>query len=395
MPSLDDDSDRPSTLPQPELNPLLNPVLSQNMGRWAEVYFTSPPEKRDEAVGQLIRELEGESTPSERVHNLSSEIRQEPTKISPSVVSSQSQGSTCFWCGYLNRQGHKFCGKCGEPLAAPFADLPADRNAQVPNQAEMERKDQMRDGFDFSGPPPRILPSFESSSRETSSRGTTETGFLRGESIQDDDEDDVQILMVEPERSSFRPWIAALLASVVVVIAFVAWHSSSFAKNPASKNAATNEQAAGTELPATPPATVSSEPVETATTAKVNDNGAAQAPGSTSSKATPAGPALSNESGSQSSQTFGKGTEELIQAQDFLDGRSGKPRNTQLAAEWLWKAVRKENVEATVLLSGLYLRGEGVEKSCDQARLLLDAAALKGRKDAADQLKDLSAFGCQ
>ena len=32
-------------LPRPELNPLLNPLLADNMGRWAEVYFTSAPEK--------------------------------------------------------------------------------------------------------------------------------------------------------------------------------------------------------------------------------------------------------------------------------------------------------------------------------------------------------------
>ena len=31
------------------------------MGRWAEVYFTSPPEKREEAVLDLLRELEAET----------------------------------------------------------------------------------------------------------------------------------------------------------------------------------------------------------------------------------------------------------------------------------------------------------------------------------------------
>jgi hypothetical protein len=53
-------SDRNSTLPSPELNPLLNPVLGAHMGRWAEVYFTAPPEKREEAVLELLRELQGE-----------------------------------------------------------------------------------------------------------------------------------------------------------------------------------------------------------------------------------------------------------------------------------------------------------------------------------------------
>src|ERR1700757_4105168 len=50
-------------LPAANLNPLLNPVLGAHMGRWAEVYFTSPPERREEAVLDLLRELEGETPP--------------------------------------------------------------------------------------------------------------------------------------------------------------------------------------------------------------------------------------------------------------------------------------------------------------------------------------------
>jgi hypothetical protein len=412
LPSLSDDSDRPSTLPQPELNPLLNPVLSKNMGRWAEVYFTSPPEKRDEAVAQLIRELEGESSssslPSEEAPRLISETTQVLAKAPTSTVADQGQGSTCFWCGYVNRREYKFCGKCGEPLNAPYTDLRADRNGSDRNgqgreqeQEEEKRKDPEQDGFDLSAPSPRILPSFESSSRETSSRESAQTGFLRGETAQDTEENDVPILVVEPERSSFRPWIATVLAAVVVVIAFLAWHTSSSAKNQTGKNPSANDQAAGMESSVTPPAATSNEPAETSP-ARANNSASAQLPDSVPSKPAPAVPLASsppraspNENGAESAQITGKGAEELIQAQDFLDGRNGKPRNTPLAAEWLWKAVRKENVEATVLLSGLYLRGDGVEKSCDQARVLLDAAALKGRKDAADQLKNLSAFGCQ
>src|SRR5271170_333187 len=51
----------PNTLPDPELNPMLNPLLAAHMGRWAEVYFTNPPEKRGAAIAELLRELE--STP--------------------------------------------------------------------------------------------------------------------------------------------------------------------------------------------------------------------------------------------------------------------------------------------------------------------------------------------
>ena len=51
--------------PKPELNPLLNPLLEQNLGRWAQVYFTSPPEMREHAVSELLRELKGQ--PSDAV----------------------------------------------------------------------------------------------------------------------------------------------------------------------------------------------------------------------------------------------------------------------------------------------------------------------------------------
>jgi len=36
-----------------------------------------------------------------------------------------------------------------------------------------------------------------------------------------------------------------------------------------------------------------------------------------------------------------------------------------------------------------------VGKNCDQARVLLDAAARKGVKEAGERLRHLPAFGCQ
>ena len=51
-----------SELPKPELNPMMNPTLGRNLGRWAHVYFTSPPDKREEAVTELLHELESETS---------------------------------------------------------------------------------------------------------------------------------------------------------------------------------------------------------------------------------------------------------------------------------------------------------------------------------------------
>jgi TPR repeat protein len=89
------------------------------------------------------------------------------------------------------------------------------------------------------------------------------------------------------------------------------------------------------------------------------------------------------------------GAEELAIAQRYLSGTDGQARNSAEGAKWLWKAIAKHNADATLLLSDLYLKGDGVPKNCDQARVLLDAAAVRGMKGAGDRLRHLQAFGCQ
>jgi putative methionine-R-sulfoxide reductase with GAF domain len=91
----------------------------------------------------------------------------------------------------------------------------------------------------------------------------------------------------------------------------------------------------------------------------------------------------------------GNGSEELLVAKRYLNGMQGKARDSTEAARWLWQAVRKKNTAATLLLSDLYLRGDGVQKNCDQALILLDAAGRKGAAGASQRLRNLQAFGCQ
>jgi len=92
--------------------------------------------------------------------------------------------------------------------------------------------------------------------------------------------------------------------------------------------------------------------------------------------------------------TVGDGSDELAVAQSYLNGRHGAPRDSTEAVRWLWRSVAKQNATATLLLSDFYLRGDGVSKSCDQARLLLDAAARKGKAAAGERIRNLQAFGC-
>jgi hypothetical protein len=85
------------------------------------------------------------------------------------------------------------------------------------------------------------------------------------------------------------------------------------------------------------------------------------------------------------------GHQELQFAQHYLEG---SPRDSTEAAKWLWKSVSKQNATALVLLSNLYQAGDGVPKSCEQARLLLVAAAKKGNTEAAGKLRTFDSSTC-
>jgi TPR repeat protein len=91
----------------------------------------------------------------------------------------------------------------------------------------------------------------------------------------------------------------------------------------------------------------------------------------------------------------GNGAEELAIAQHYLTEGNGLQRNSSEAAKWLWKSMAKNNANATLLLADLYLKGDGVSKNCDQARVLLDSAARSGMKQAGERLRHLQAFGCE
>jgi hypothetical protein len=89
----------------------------------------------------------------------------------------------------------------------------------------------------------------------------------------------------------------------------------------------------------------------------------------------------------------GPGMHDLVRAKSLLSGKNGS-RDASEAAKWLWKAVAKGNAGAAILLAKLYVSGDGVPKSCDQARLLLGAAA-NNSAAAGEELQRLETIGCQ
>ncbi|MGB7555060.1 MAG: hypothetical protein WBM04_11855 [Candidatus Korobacteraceae bacterium] len=63
------------------------------------------------------------------------------------------------------------------------------------------------------------------------------------------------------------------------------------------------------------------------------------------------------------------------------------------AAAWLWKATAKGNPAAPVRLADMYVKGDGVPRSCEQAMVLLKTAAEKENSMARNRLGSLYSSG--
>ena len=79
------------------------------------------------------------------------------------------------------------------------------------------------------------------------------------------------------------------------------------------------------------------------------------------------------------------GQEELARAMNASDATA--------AAAWLWKSTSRGNPDAPVRLADMYIKGNGVPKSCEQALVLLRSAAAKENAPARNRLAALYANG--
>jgi hypothetical protein len=156
-------------------------------------------------------------------------------------------------------------------------------------------------------------------------------------------------------------------------------------------------------------------------TAKPTDEVQQPAPANPSIQPAPANPDKENNaaasSQSQAATSAGNKSEAIPPPADrekappakeesqFRDERPGSPaeevgvknaRRQDPAEEVraLWSAVGQGNTSAEVTLAKLYLIGGGVKKNCDQARVLLRAAAKKGNTEAIAKLSQLTRQGC-
>lgn len=210
----------------------------------------------------------------------------------------------------------------------------------------------------------------------------------------------------KPSRRRF--YFGALVGIIILGLVYVAWKSSSARSDashtlpmaapavadtqpaPADQSTPTptQQETGQAAAPSAPPA-AEERPAPAAVKPHVKPPASTPAPVAS----TPAAP--TNATGPIVASLQGNGSEELAVAESYLNGTRGRTRDTGEAAKWLWRSFGKQNGTAALLLSDLYVHGDGVPQSCDQARLLLDAAARKGTLGATQRLTNLPSLGCQ
>jgi hypothetical protein len=413
VPHPTDQSDA-STLPDPELNPLLNPLLAAHMGRWAEVYFTNPPEKREQAVTELLRQLENispNSSPPEpaALQSIPGESAGRKTEAAESPTSSATAlepAVPCKSCAYNNSAEQRFCGMCGAPLhVVPETHVPQAAEAPPITGASWSEYSPGDNSIENA-----IGPAV--SSMDTSSgRDDRELSWLRPER-------DFPVFAAEsdPPPSSYRIYVGAAVIVLLIVVGYMAWRGTEALSGTAPAQSAPSQFApAKSNPPAQPMPDVSTQPTAAATALPTSAAPAivppaSRAPASRTQPqsqpdaspkkvqtvdARPAPRIVSVAASSSAIVTEQSGAEDMATAEKYLNGAQGVPRDSGEAALWLWRAVGKGNLAATMTLSDLFLRGDVLAKNCGQARVLLDAAAKKGSKAAAERLRNLPAFGCE
>lgn len=372
----------------------------------------SPPERREQAVLELLRELQAENPAREDDMVTSpSSVQEQPPEpgVAPAsqIAEVQQKLVRCHACGQENPASHRFCGMCGKPVSEQgAADGPQIADLQIadPHVEDRPIEDLPQDEL------ASAVQSNESQSvpsEDAVYEPTLSTNELSLFQAGRRDDRTAGIFDSAPTSGSYRVYVGIALAIVIFALAYMAWRSAQATSQsshvaPQAPPAVTTQPAAPAPTlpeaskPETPDRTLS--PNEQAAVSSPADPASEQADAKTNGETTaqPAPPPTPTpEKNPQAETLAGNGAEELALAQRYLNGTNGQERNGAEAAKWLWKAVAKENADATLLLSDLYLKGDGVGKNCDQARVLLDAAARRGMKDAGERLRHLQAFGCE
>jgi len=479
---------RSRDLPSQRLSPVLNPLLANQLGRWAEIYYTTPADRRDEAVGKLLRELEAEAgsghissqeapsttnapaaavspadlQPSEKSDEVALEAFV-PLEERPLLVSSPPPQASDTEASPLNTElsEPRFSSEWEEhvlpwpgrqavaassidslrveeslPASIPVPDIQTMEAVETQAIEEVDVVDPQRkspteqvlasadaviaapvDHLPEMAPEPEAYESPELLEPETASTGARH------------DPTDFSSFHL-PHETPLAPdkrWIPRGLAAAALLIVGSALLVWTLHRGPAPVNTASSQpHVAGSDQSGAglPPA-VSEDKIPTAAE---NVNSAPpkspQTPerhvtsGSTASQAQkpaaersviqrsviersdkrPLAQGADNSKSGAETAAPEKSAEpadpDLQAGLKYLHGDASE-RNSAEAARYLWKSVRRQNGRALVELAGLYASGDGVARDCDQARILLQAAARHNIPKFETALETLHRAGCE
>jgi hypothetical protein len=355
----EDQSKASDSLPNPDLNPTINPMLGKNLGRWAQVYFTTPPEKRERAVQELLRQLEEETAKGAQAEAAA-------RSPEPSSTEGEQEAVVCPACLHRNKSDERLCELCGFPLQIKSSGPGREKSIPV-------------------APPP-----------EPVERKPNDWEWLRQKNQ----------AKLDATAGKTRSWMYVAPPLVVLALgaaAYLLWWNYSPAPE-AQPSVLVTVRPAQPQQSARPERKTQQAQAKELAQQGGTGSGNTKTPSEVkatlpaSQGPTPAVPVSMAEGSAvpavaPGSNQTAEGQQELMTGRRYLEGQ-GVPKDTALAATWLWKAVAKQNPDAVLLLSDLYIRGDGVPRSCDQARVLLSAAAKKGSRAASTKLESLNSAGC-
>jgi hypothetical protein len=361
------------------------------MGRWAEVYFTNPPEKRGQAVSDLLRELEKSSAAASPAVPGSTDKngeRKRETADSPNLFPSPLEpGRTCGACAYDNSAGQRFCGMCGAPLQIS----PQTKPSQAAETVTLAGASWWEGSLGRNRAADAIESAIGATPADEDGAAWELSSWLP--------EKNLPHARVKFQRLfyRYRLYVGAGLAILLATLSYRVWRGTEGRSDAAASPSTTaipHAQPAPAHSARSTSAAHSAMSISALPASEAQDQNQVDAKSRSDQRAdSPIAPRTVPAAAS-SVAAAPSGAEELALAEKYLNGAPGTTRDSGEAAQWLWKAVRKRNLEAALALSDLYLQGDGVSKSCDQARLLLDAAARKGSSAAAERLRNLQAAGC-
>jgi hypothetical protein len=311
----------------------------------------------------------------------------------------------CRTCGRELPASQKYCGICGarQEQGASVEGNSEDRFRRY-SSSKRPTDDWARiEPVSFTPREPEYAP-IEPAIYEPASNNELSL-FQSGREGDYGRDDDEEIFSYPTASRPYRLYVGIALTILILALGYMAWRSAQAASETSHLAPPTPPAAVQTSPAAVPATTPKTETADSSSNrqaavppheAPVGSNQEAMAK-NTPAKREPVPAAPTAERKSQvepPAASAANGAEELAMAERYLNGPNGQHRNGAQAATWLWKSMAKHNASATLLLADLYLKGDGVSKNCDQARVLLDSAARSGVKEAGERLRHLQAFGC-